>query len=229
MDEVFAYQSSGLKSEVYFDKIVIYNSIHLFSDTITELLRFINALTDRGRLLIIHRPFRLNTLPFPTDVLDRLRSSDLSLEHLISTIQTLGLEFHWEVENSKVVTSRQKWLDIIQCGGFPPRKQDQETQASNNPDKTSSCMSDGIHELMNGVLRYTGNSDIELVDRMVFITLNRTSPVPTTKNMATVARNLTGKNKVNTFGPLEMEVTPEIEELLNAQKQQQQKKRSLFD
>jgi len=229
MDEVFAFQSSGLKSEVYFDKIVVYNSIHLFSDTITELLRFINALTDRGRLLIIHRPFRLNTLPFPTDVLDRLRSSDLSLEHLISIIQTLGLEFHWEVENSKVVTSRQKWLDIIQCGGFPPCKQDQETQASNNPDKTSSRTSDGVRELMNGVLRYAGNSDIEFVDRMVFITVYRASPVPTTKIMATVTRKLNSKNKINTFGPLEMEVTPEIEELLNAQKQQQQKKWTSFD
>jgi len=226
MNEVFSFQPSGLKSELYFDKIILYNSIHLFSDTITELLHFVNALIDRGRLLIIHRPFRLNTLPFPADVLDRLRSADLSLEHLISTIQLLGLQFHWEVENSKVVTSRQKWLDMIQQGGFPPGKQDHETQAIDNPDKMFSTTSDGVRELMTGVLRYAGDSNIEFVDRMVFITVNRASPVPATKNLATVARSLKGKN---TFGPLEMEVTPEIKELLNAKHQLQQKKWSLFD
>ena len=228
MNEVFSYQPSGLESELYFDKIVIYNSIHLFSDTNTELLRFVNALTNRGRLLIIHRPFRLNTLPFPADILDRLRSSDLSLEHLISTIQQLGLEFHWEVEECRVVMSRQKWFNMIQHGGFPPREQEHESEAVDDPEKTSSTTSDGVCELMTGILRYAGDDDIEFVDRMVFITINRASPVPTTKNPATVALRQKGENKVNTFGPLEMEVTTEIKELLNA-KYQQQKKWSLFD
>ena len=230
MNEVFSFQPEGLKSGLYFDKIVVYNSIHLFPDITTELLHFINALTDQGRLLIIHRPFRLNTLPFPANVLDRLRSSDLTLEQLISTVQLLGLEFYWEVENSKVVTSRQKWLNLIQCGGFPPFQQYHKSQAIHDPDKKSSFTSDGADELMTGVLRYAGDSDIEFVDRMVFITIYRaSSPVPTTRNPSAFARNLNGNNKVNTFGPLEMEVTPEIKELLNAKHQSQQKRWSLFD
>jgi len=228
MNEVFSYQPEGLRSQLYFDKIVIYNSIHLFPDITTELLHLINALTDRGRLLIIHRPFRLNTLPFPTDVLNRFRSSDLSLEHLISTIQLLGLEFQWEVDNSKVVTSRQKWLDMVQCGKFPPFQHD-KSQAVDNPDKTSNVTSDGVHELMTGVLRYAGDSEIEIVDRMVFVTIYRTPPVPATKKLPTVTRSLKSSNRVGRFGPLEMEVTPEIKELLNAKHQSQLKKCSLFD
>jgi len=225
MDEVFSFQPSGLKSRAYFDKIIICNSIHLFSDLVAVLLRFVNALTERGRLLIIHRPIRLNTLPLPTEIIDQLRRADLSLESLISTIQSLRLGFHWEVEDTRVVTSRQKWVHLIQHGGFPLRKQDEleDTHAANNPETMSSTtQSNGIHQLMIGVLRYAGDSDIEFVDRMVFLTVSRTSPV-TTHNPATATRYQKG-----TFGPLHMEVTPEISELLNAKKQSQHKKWSLF-
>ena len=230
MDEVFCYQPSGLKSESYFDKIIIYNSINLFPDITAALLRFVNALTDRGRLLLIHRPIRLNTLPFPAHMVDRLRSSDLSLEHLISTVQSLGLEFRWEVENSRVVTSRRKWLDMIHYGAFPPCEQHQETLPANDPDNTQSATaSDGAHELMTGVLRYAGDSDIEFVDRMVFLTVNRASPVPAMKDPATVSRSQKANSKVSVYGPLEMEVTAEVTELLKAKSRLQHKKRSLFD
>ena len=225
MDEVFSFQPSGLKYEAHFDKIIICNSIHLFSDLIATLLRFVDALTDRGRLLIIHRPIRLNTLPLPTEIIDQLRSTDLSLERLISAIQSLGLGFHWEVENTTVVTSRKKWLDMIQRGRFPLHEQDEETQAANNPENTSSTtQSNGVHQLMTGILHYAGDSAIEFVDRMVFLTVNRASPV--TQNPLTVSRYQKGNSK---FGPLHMEVTPEIRELLNAKAQSQHKKRSLFD
>jgi len=227
MDEVFSFQPTGLKSELYFDKIVIYNSIHLFSDITTKLLHFINALTQRGRLLIIHRPIRLNTLPLPGHVIDQLRSSDLSLEQLISTIQSLGLEFSWEVEDSRVVMSRHKWLNMIQCGGFPQCKQYQEIQPAKSPDKTlNTTRSDGVHKLMTGVLRYAGDSDIEFVDRMVFLTVSRASLAPATKNPAAFSVRQTGKSTINAFAPLEMEVTPEIRQVLNAKKSQ---KWSLFD
>lgn len=230
MDEVFCYQPSGLKSDSYFDKIIIYNSIHLFPDITAALLRFVNALTDRGRLLLIHRPIRLNTLPFPAHIVERLRSTDLSLEYLISTIQSLGLEFCWEVEHSRVVTSRRKWLDMIQCGGFPPCKQHHETQPVNITDNTQTATaSDGVHELMTGILRYAGDSDIEFVDRMVFLTVSRASPVPAIKDPATVSRNHKASSKVPTYGSLEMEVTTDITELLNAKSRQQHKKRNLFD
>jgi len=230
MDEVFCYQSSGLKSDLYFDKIIIYNSIHLFTDITSALLRFVNALTNRGRLLLIHRPIRLNTLPFPAHTVERLRSTDLSLEHLISTIQSLGLEFRWEVEHSRVVTSRRKWFDMIQYGGFPPCEQYQETQPVNITDNTpSATASDGVHELMTGILRYAGDSDIEFVDRMVFLAVNRPSPAPDIKHPATVARSHNASSKVSTYGSLEMDATPDITELLNAKSRQQHKKRSLFD
>ena len=224
MDDVFSFQPSGLKSGTYFDKIIICNSIHLFSDLITVLPRFVDALTDRGHLLIIHRPIRLNTLPLPTEILDQLHSADLSLECLISTIQSLGLGYHWEVEDTRVVTSRKKWLDMIQYGGFPPRKQDEETQTANNTDISSTTQSNGIHQLMTGVLRYAGDSDIEFVDRMVFLTVSQTSPVTTAHNPATPSRY-----QKCTFGPLHMEVTEGIKELLNAKKQSQHKKWSLVD
>ena len=235
MDEVFSFQPSGLKSELYFDKIIIYNSIHLFSDIIKELRRFIGALTSRGRLLIIHRPIRLNTLPFPADIVDRLRSVDLSLERLISTVQSLGLEFRWEVEESRVVTSRHKWLNMIKNGGFPPCKQYHKTQPPNNPEETpsketlSTTRSDITHELMTGVLRYAGDSDIEFVDRMVFLTVNQSCPVPAMKDPATVSASQKRNSKVNMYGSLEMKVTPEIKELLNAKKRPQQKKWTIFD
>jgi len=228
MDETFSFQPLGLKSELYFDKIIIYHSIHLFSELNTMLLRFMSALTARGRLLIIHRPIRLNTLPFPADLVDQLRSVDLPLERLISTIQSLRLAFRWEVEDARIVTSKQKWLDMIQHGGFPLHEQREETQAIINQDKTScssTTRSDGIHELMTGVLRYAGDGDIEFVDRIVFLTVNRTSTVTTGHNPATTSRC----QKANFCGPLEMEVSSEIEDLLYAKNQSHQKKWSLFD
>ena len=229
MDEAFSFQPSGIKSETYFDKIVVFNSIHVFPDLISALLRFVDALTDRGRLLIIHRPIRLNTLPLPTDILDTLRRADLSLECLISAIESLGLGLQWEVEDTRVVTPRRKWLDMIQHGRFPLREQDEETQASNSPAKTSSItQSNGVHQLMTGVLRYAGDSDIEFVDRMVFLTVNRASPAITTHDPATVTRQHKGTSSF-VYGPLHMEVTPEIRALLKAKEQSQHKKWSLFD
>lgn len=226
VDEVFSFSPSGLSSESYFDKIIIYNSVHLFSDLSTQLARFISALTNRGRLLIIHRPIRLCTLPLPADIIDRLRTTDLPLESLISTIQSLGLEFHWHVDSMKVVMSRQKWLDMIQSGRFPPRQREQETQSTDNPDKTSSTSeSDGIYELMSGVLRYTGDSNIEFVDRMVFITVTRVSP----ESVTSVLSSQKGKKKDSMYGRMEMEVTPEIKEILDAKDQGQRKKWNLFD
>jgi len=176
-------------------------------------------------MLIIHRPFRLNTLPFPADILDRLRSTDLPLEQLISTIESLELDCRWEVEDTRVVMSRQKWLNIVQNGTFPPCKQDQEIQ----PNKSLSISgSDGIRELMTGVLRYAGDHGTEFVDRMVFITVNRARPTPVTNNPA-MLRCLRSRSKVNMYGALEMEVTPNVRQLLNARQKPQQKKCSLFD
>jgi len=221
LDEVFSYDAHGLKSESYFDKIIIFGSLHLFSDLNSQLLRFVGALTNRGRVLIIHRPFRLNTLPFPAHVVDQLRRADLPLESLISTVQTLGLEFLWQVERNRVVTSRHKWLELVQRGAFSPREQDQQA----HPNHTSTNLQpDGVHELLTIVLRYAGDSDIEFVDKMVFLTVWRAK-----KNPETVSTVKKSRNKVYTYGTLEMEVTAEVEELLTAKSQAQQKKWSLFD
>jgi len=109
---------------------------------------------------------------------------------------------------------------------LPPCEKHEEMESTNNPDETRgiAAQADNVHELTTGILRYSGDSDIEFVDRMVFLTINRTSQLPATKNPATVARS-----QVGMYRHLEMGVTPDIKELLNTKNRRQPKTWSLFD
>jgi hypothetical protein len=226
IDETFPLQFSKTNPpSPRYDKIILFNSLQNFDDLPTGIVRIMKSLSDNGILLIVQRPASLNTLPVPQSVLARLRDhgSDVPMERIISTVQALGLDFRWEMEDVRVVMSRRDWINLLMVG-FPLCEMDPEQEeAAGAVSSAGHHECEAINDLMTGIMRYAGSSDIEFTDRLLVVTITRHSPsAPSSSHI-----KIPPKVKVfpTTFGPLEMEVTREVKAILDERQNQPKRRR----
>jgi hypothetical protein len=145
------------------------------------------------------------------------------MERIISTVQALGLDFRWEMEDVRVVMSRRDWINLLMVG-FPLCEMDPEQEEAAGAVSTAGhheC--EAINDLMTGIMRYAGSSDIEFTDRLLVVTITRHSPsAPSSSHI-----KIPPKVKVfpTTFGPLEMEVTREVKAILDERQNQPKRRR----
>ena len=115
------------------------------------------VLNPEGRLLIVHRPGMLNTLPLPRDMVKTFEAKDIDIGPILNALQDAGFDVKWDIEMLPVVMPKVKWLSMIQ------EKHPADLESAD--DHSIRC---AIRELTEGMFKYEGDM-VQFTDRLLFI------------------------------------------------------------
>ena len=159
-EEFFRVEST--KRPAQFDKVLLKDAIHYFDNPKEAFRNIFSTLSqDRGKLLIVHRPAFMNTLPLFSDAKERMLQNDEPYMGIIQDLQSCNLDVRWEIECLPVVMPKTKWLAMVK-ERFP-----QQLESVSQYE-----VGGGIRELTEGVLKYGGDM-VEFTDRLLFITAQK--------------------------------------------------------
>ena len=189
-EEYFRLQSREKpENRQQFDCIIIKDALRYFENPIEMYGNIMKCLKTTGKLLIIHRPSTINTLPVSKEAKKRLEDNEIPYVNIIKDLQSCDFDVQWEIENLPVLMPKKKWYSMMDAK-FPPQLE---------------IMSDfemrsGVRELSEGILKYEGEL-VEFRDRLLFIAVrnpnerkkgypnikrygaNDFEPFPTAKNL----------------------------------------------
>ena len=201
-EEYFRREREG-KQPAKYDKILLKDTVQFFDDDEPKKKTYENvlgSLSEFGRVLIIHRPAPMNTLPVFTDAKDRLTNTEPGYMDIIKDLQACNLDVQWEIECLPIVMPKMKWMAMLN-EKFPP------------------CMQIvskfevvcGMRELSEGVLKYEGDI-VEFTDRLLFITACRTifSDLPVIKRFGTGVHHIPDPPTITDTMKYSMAVTGDI-------------------
>ncbi|KAK2171740.1 hypothetical protein NP493_1029g00019 [Ridgeia piscesae] len=195
------YFSDQAAKPPQFDKVLLKDAVVFIDNPRETYTNIMKTLKRYGKLLIIHRPAPMNTLPIFREARQRLSENDKAYMSIITDLQACNLDVQWDIECLPIVMPKLRWLAMLR-DRFPPQLNlvsDFEVIA-------------GIRELSEGVLKYEGDL-VEFVDRLLFITASSTvfSEYPTIQRF--------GNSALRPFAGLEdlqykMPVTPDLAQYL---------------
>lgn len=200
VEEFFQTQSD---LPVQFDKVLLLDTIQYIDDQKKTYQNIIKTTSEFGKLLIVHRAAPMCTLPFFTDVKNRMLQYDQSYLNIIQDLQSCGLDVHWDVESLLIRMPKMKWLAMMKSR-FPS-----QLELVSNHEIMS-----GLREISEGVMKYS-NDTVEFPDRLMFITAQRpifTPGFPKVQRFNAVKFTTCNKLPVNGKKLMyEMDVTSEID------------------
>ena len=194
-----------------FDKIILKDAIQFFDEPQKCYENMMRSLAEFGKILVIHRPAQMNTLPLFTDAKDRLMENDQPFLSIIRDLQDVGLDVQWEIQCVPIIMPRLTWMSMVR-EKFPAQL---EIVSSHE-------IKSGIRELNEGVLKYGGDI-VEFADRLLFITAHRPvfSKHPSIQRFGKSAHEqLLGTENLK----YKMEVTKDIGDYLKAKEKKSQRK-----
>ena len=160
VDEFFknsASQCSTYQKKI-FDRILLKDCIHLLTGNLYSLFSQIKeCLNEEGRLLIIHRPGMLNTLPLPKQMIKEFEEKDIDIAPILNALQDAGFDVKWDIEICPIVMPKVKWLSMIQ------EKHPADLESSDDL-----TIRNAIRELTEGMFKYEGDM-VQFTDRLLFI------------------------------------------------------------
>ena len=145
-----------------FDKVLLKDAVQFLENPVATYKHIEATLNEFGRMLIIHRPAPMNSLPLFSDARDRMQENDASFMKIIHDLQKeCQLDVQWEIECLPVVMPKTKWYAML------------ENQFPTQLEMVSRFeVRSGIRELSEGVLKYEGDI-VEFSDRLLFITASK--------------------------------------------------------
>lgn len=153
-DEFFRQEA---KNNSQFDRILLMDAIDYLTEPQETYKNIMKTIKNFGKLLIIHRPAPMNTLPLFSDAKSHMNNMDQSYMSIIQDLQSLNLDIQWEVECLPITMEKWKWMSMLKD------KYPIHLEGMSNLDLRL-----GIRELSEGILKYEGQT-IEFIDRLLFI------------------------------------------------------------
>ncbi|XP_071951151.1 uncharacterized protein [Antedon mediterranea] len=164
-EQYFRELSEGLTEdkEPPFDKIILHGAFEHFTNPKETFRHIMKTLTKEGKLLIIHRPAPMSTLPFFTEANKRFVKEDSNDPYLkiLRCLQSQRVDVKWDVEVLPIVMPKVKWLAMLNQK-FPPQMEIISTFE----------IMTGVRELTEGMFKYQGDQ-VEFFDRLMFVTVSR--------------------------------------------------------
>ncbi|XP_039253636.2 uncharacterized protein LOC120330787 [Styela clava] len=158
-EEFFASASGNLPEQKRkFDRIFINNSVQNLNDFELTFTRMRKCLEESGKIMILHRPTSITTLPYFNKAREILGSIEIPFMKIITALQKTGCDVRWDLEHVPLVLEKIKWIALLR-NRFPTEL---EILSDNE-------IEDGIRELLNGTLNYL-TPVMELEDRLILIT-----------------------------------------------------------
>lgn len=159
-EEFFRQQVKDKECRQMFDKIVIKDALRYFENPIEMYTNIMKCLSRSGKMLIVHRPSSINTLPIFQNAKQRLEENEIPYADIIKDLKSLDFDVQWEIECLPVTTTKKRWYSLLESK-FPPQME---------------IMSDfevrsGIRELSEGIMKYEGDV-VEFNDRLLFIVVS---------------------------------------------------------
>ena len=191
-----------------FNKFILKDALRYFENPTELYSNLMNCLKPGGKMLIVHRPSSINTLPVFRDAKKRIEDNEIPYTDIIKDLQSCDFNVQWEIECLPVVTSKKKWYSMLQSK-FPPQMEilsDFEVRS-------------GVRELSEGILKYEGDT-VEFNDRLLFISV--TNPTKKTKGYPSIKRY--GASNLNPYPTVKnlrysMEVTDDLKSYLTSSPQ----------
>lgn len=143
-----------------FDKIIIKDALRYFENPIEMYNNIMKCLSKTGKLLIVHRPSSINTLPVFRNAKQRLEDNEIPYDDIIKDLKSCDFDVQWEIECLPILMSKKRWYSLLKSK-FPPQMEilsDFEVQS-------------GIRELSEGIMKYEGDI-VEFKDRLLFIVVS---------------------------------------------------------
>ncbi|KAK3784166.1 hypothetical protein RRG08_030956 [Elysia crispata] len=140
-----------------YDRILVDDCVRYLAEPRVTYKNMVASLAPQGRLLLIHRPGDLSTLPYFSDARQRLSDNEIAYSDIIRDLQACRLDVSWELECLPVRMPKRKWLAMLR------ERYPTHTEILSQMEVVS-----GIRELSEGVLKYEGEM-VEFIDRQLFI------------------------------------------------------------
>nr|XP_018670566.1 uncharacterized protein LOC100180224 isoform X2 [Ciona intestinalis] len=200
-----------------FDRVIIHDSAQHFTDPQLTFTHVMKVLHKYGKILIIHRPGSLNTLPYFQQAKERICDGEVPYMRFISALQKIGADVEWDIVHVPIVMDTAKWLSMLK-DKHPP-----QMEIMSHYEIT--C---GIRELSEGPFKYLQGNKMELEDRLMFITASH----PTMDCSYPAVQRVGGASKVPYSGLGDVKyclpLTEEIQQFLPKSKTSQYKMKSIF-
>ncbi|ELU15659.1 hypothetical protein CAPTEDRAFT_187136 [Capitella teleta] len=191
-----------------FDKILMHDAMNYFDEHRNTFQNIKKCLAPGGKVLIIHRPGEMMTLPIFKDAQQRICDNDQPYDAFIRDLTATHLEVTWEVECLPVKMDRDRWYAMIQ-DHFPPQLENVSAFEVNL----------GLRELSEGVMKYSEGT-IEFADRLLFVTgAECDAPFPRIRRHSKLGAESVVPASSKILGrrvKYELEVTPELRSLVRA-------------
>ncbi|XP_059176182.1 uncharacterized protein LOC131955895 [Physella acuta] len=156
--EEFFRNLTETQSTEKFDRILLNDCVRYLEEPRTMYQNMLKCLTPNGRILLIHRPAELTTLPYFTDAKHRLVENELSYTEIIKDLQDCRLDVAWQLECLPIQMKKKRWLGMLR------EKYPTQMEVLSQNEVVS-----GIRELTEGSMKYQGCM-VEFNDRLLFIT-----------------------------------------------------------
>lgn len=160
VDEFFKNASSQCSSlkKTLFDRILLKDCIHCLTGNMYSLFSQLKTcLHEEGKILIIHRPGMLNTLPLPKNMVKDFEARDVDIAPILNALQDAGFDVKWDIEICPIVMSKVKWLSMVQ-----------EKHPADLESSEDIVIRNAIRELTEGMFKYEGDI-VQFTDRLLFI------------------------------------------------------------
>ena len=215
-EEYFRKEAREYPKPSMFERVLLMESVHYLVDARQTYQHILKTLSECGRILIVHRPGPLTTLPYFRDAKERLANTDPDYINIIKDLQSCNLDVKWNLEILPVVMPKIKWFAMLQ-EKFPS-----QMEVISNFEIVS-----GMRELSEGMLKYEGDM-VEFTDRLLFITA-----VPSSSEIGIPMVQRFGQTNSRPYPGLEelkytLPVTPEVKNMLQKKEKKEQKNRSIF-
>lgn len=173
-----------------FDAIIIKDALRYFEDPTEMYGNIMKCLSKNGKMLIIHRPSAINTLPVFRNAKQRLEDNEIPYTDIIKDLQSCDFDVQWEIETLPILMSKKKWFAMLKSK-FPPQMEIM----------TDFEMRSGVRELSEGILKYEGDV-VEFNDRLLFIAVSNP-----------IQKKYKGYPNIKRYGANDLEPFPRVNDL----------------
>lgn len=160
VDEFFRDTASHCSTmkKYLFDRVLLKDCIHhVTSNMYTLFSQLKTCLNEEGKLLIIHRPGMLNTLPLPKHMVKQFEGNDVDIGPILNALQDAGFDVKWDIEICPIVMPKVKWLSMLQ-----------EKHPADLENFEDIMIRNAVRELTEGMFKYEGDM-VQFTDRLLFI------------------------------------------------------------
>lgn len=191
---------------VVHDKILMHDAMNYFDEHRLTFKNIKKCLAPGGKVLIIHRPGQMMTLPIFKEAQQRITDNDQPYEAFIRDLTATQLEVTWDVECLPIKMDRDRWYAMLH-DKFPPQLENVSSFEVNL----------GLRELSEGIMKYS-EGVIEFADRLLFVTGSEsTGQFPRVRRHSKMGVESVVPPSARILGSgvkYQLEVTPEIQSLV---------------